>query len=343
MPPRSASLLPGLRVVVTAAGKVPVSAFSLADLQAHARASGTPLLDLLREIRHAGVTSIAEAPIDVLDEAESALEAVREAGLGLARLTVHRHTDAAGARRAHPAGRRASARPRLAAELRAAAAVVVRGVADHRLRGRPPDRPRAAAGRQHPVHPGGLVALRPEAGAGGADLRRRRSGRGVGRWTTSRTAGGGRRSRRSGGTSRPPRWSRWNGTAPTGGSADEAAPPRRGRVPQRAPARVRPRTATPIDSTSASTSRRAAPNSFMRGQVDVGLVPVHRVPPGRVVRRGARRGHRIGRPGGVGGGLQPRADRPRAHGRPRCQFAHVGGPVHGAVRAPLRHRAGGRG
>ena len=90
------ALLPGLRDVVTAAGKVPVSAWSLADLQAHARASGASLLDLLRDVRHAGATSIAEAPIDLLDEAEPALEAVREAGLGLGRLTVHRHTDAAG-------------------------------------------------------------------------------------------------------------------------------------------------------------------------------------------------------------------------------------------------------
>jgi len=83
-----------LHGVVMAAGNVPVSAFSLADLQSRARASGTPLADLLRGIRHAGVASIAEAPVDVLDEAEAALEAVREAGLGLARLTVQRQADA---------------------------------------------------------------------------------------------------------------------------------------------------------------------------------------------------------------------------------------------------------
>ena len=83
-----------LHGVVMAAGNVPVSAFSLADLQSRARASGTPLVDLLRGIRHAGVASIAEAPVDVLDEAEAALEAVREAGLGLARLTVQRQADA---------------------------------------------------------------------------------------------------------------------------------------------------------------------------------------------------------------------------------------------------------
>jgi aminodeoxyfutalosine synthase len=92
--PSAPPSMEALHDVVVAAGNVPVSAFSLADLQSRARASGTPLLDLLRGIRHAGVTSIAEAPVDVLDEAEAALEAVREAGLGLARLTVQRQADA---------------------------------------------------------------------------------------------------------------------------------------------------------------------------------------------------------------------------------------------------------
>ncbi|MFO7694929.1 MAG: hypothetical protein R6V57_17745 [Vicinamibacterales bacterium] len=90
-----ALLLPSLRDVVAAAGRVPVSAFSLADLQAQARRSGKPLVELLRGIRQAGVTSIAEAPVDLLDEAEAALDAVREAGLGLARLTVHQQAEPA--------------------------------------------------------------------------------------------------------------------------------------------------------------------------------------------------------------------------------------------------------
>jgi aminodeoxyfutalosine synthase len=88
------SALHALHDVVKAAGKVPVSAFSLADLQAHARASGTPLGELLRAIHHAGVAAIAEAPLDALEEPESALDAVREAGLDLARLTVRSQADA---------------------------------------------------------------------------------------------------------------------------------------------------------------------------------------------------------------------------------------------------------
>jgi len=87
--------LQALHEVVRAAGTVPVSAGSLADLLAHARAARRPLADLLQGIRHAGVTAVADAPLDLLDEPESALEAVRGAGLGLCRLTVQRQADAA--------------------------------------------------------------------------------------------------------------------------------------------------------------------------------------------------------------------------------------------------------
>jgi hypothetical protein len=88
-----ASRLHALHEVVKASGRVPVSACSLADLEAHARTSGTPLLNILRGIRGTGVTSIAEAPIDLLVDARAALEAVRDAGLRLARLTVQRHAE----------------------------------------------------------------------------------------------------------------------------------------------------------------------------------------------------------------------------------------------------------
>ena len=88
------SQLAALYGVVKAAGSIPVSACSLADLESHARAAGKVLLDVLRGIRGTGVMSIAEAPLDLLDDAELALEAVREAGLGLARLTVHRQAHA---------------------------------------------------------------------------------------------------------------------------------------------------------------------------------------------------------------------------------------------------------
>jgi len=89
------SQLHALHDVVKAAGRVPVSACSLADLESHARTTGTPLLNMLRGIRGTGVTAIAEAPIDVLEDARAALEAVRGAGLTLARLTVQRQAEGA--------------------------------------------------------------------------------------------------------------------------------------------------------------------------------------------------------------------------------------------------------
>jgi aminodeoxyfutalosine synthase len=90
-----ASRLSALHEIVKTAGAVPVSACSLADLEAYARAGGRPLAGILRAIRGTGVTSIADAPIDRLEDAESALEAVRDAGLGLARLTVERPAEPA--------------------------------------------------------------------------------------------------------------------------------------------------------------------------------------------------------------------------------------------------------
>lgn len=87
--------LEALRRVVHAAGSTPVSAWSLADLESAARASGKPLVDVLREIRHAGVALVAEAPLDRLDQPEAALEAVRDAGLELARLTIDEGGDRA--------------------------------------------------------------------------------------------------------------------------------------------------------------------------------------------------------------------------------------------------------
>lgn len=81
--------------VVEAAGTVPVSACSLADLESYAAASGTPLADVLRRLRQVGIRWIAEAPIDRMRDPERALTAVHEAGLDLARLTVQHQADAA--------------------------------------------------------------------------------------------------------------------------------------------------------------------------------------------------------------------------------------------------------
>ena len=94
------ALLPDVCRIVAAAGGVPVSAFSLEALDAHAAASGRPLAALLSALLDAGVARIAAAAIDQLERAETSLEEVRKAGLGLARLTV-KHTATTTARLDH--------------------------------------------------------------------------------------------------------------------------------------------------------------------------------------------------------------------------------------------------
>ena len=79
-----------VRAVAAAAGGVPVSAFSLADLETLASADRAPLRSLLQELRAAGLELVAEAPIDALADARRSIEEVHVAGLTLARLTVDR-------------------------------------------------------------------------------------------------------------------------------------------------------------------------------------------------------------------------------------------------------------
>jgi hypothetical protein len=89
---------PGTRVaaidrvgqIVASAGRVPVSAYSLADLEELAVREQVTLRSLLEELRAAGLEIIAEAPFDRLRDARRAIEEVNIAGLALARLTIDR-------------------------------------------------------------------------------------------------------------------------------------------------------------------------------------------------------------------------------------------------------------
>jgi len=78
-----------VRQVAMAAGNIPVSAFSLADLEQLAVAEGIGLRVLLEDLRAAGLELIADAPIDRLRDARRSIEEVNIAGLVLARLTIH--------------------------------------------------------------------------------------------------------------------------------------------------------------------------------------------------------------------------------------------------------------
>lgn len=78
-----------VQAVAMAARGIPLSGFSLADLEVLAARESVTLRQLLEELHAAGLELIAEAPIDRLHDARRAIEEVNIAGLALARLTVH--------------------------------------------------------------------------------------------------------------------------------------------------------------------------------------------------------------------------------------------------------------
>ncbi len=69
---------------------VPLSGFSLADLERLASQEGATLREVLEELRAAGLELVAEAPFDALRDARRSIEEVNIAGLALARLTIHK-------------------------------------------------------------------------------------------------------------------------------------------------------------------------------------------------------------------------------------------------------------
>lgn len=89
-PASRAAAVQRVREVVAAAGKTPVSAYSLADLEQLAAAEPLPLRALLEELCDAGLELVAQAPFDQLRDARMAIEEVNIAGLALARLTIEK-------------------------------------------------------------------------------------------------------------------------------------------------------------------------------------------------------------------------------------------------------------
>ena len=87
-PASAAAAKQRVKEVVTAAGGVPVSAFSLADLERLAGTERKTLRELLEDLCEAGLDLVAEAPLDRLQEPRRSIEEVNIAGLALARLTI---------------------------------------------------------------------------------------------------------------------------------------------------------------------------------------------------------------------------------------------------------------
>jgi aminodeoxyfutalosine synthase len=88
-PPTRSAAAARVREVAPTAGRVPVSGFSLADLEQLAARDEVTLRAVLEELREAGLELIAEAPFDRLQDPRRSIEEVNIAGLALARLTIH--------------------------------------------------------------------------------------------------------------------------------------------------------------------------------------------------------------------------------------------------------------
>jgi hypothetical protein len=88
-PSSIASAVARVAQIAAVAGGVPLSAFSLADLESLAARDGTTLRALLESLHDAGLELVADAPFDRLDDPRRSIEQVNIAGLALARLTIH--------------------------------------------------------------------------------------------------------------------------------------------------------------------------------------------------------------------------------------------------------------
>jgi len=88
-PASRAAALDRVREAVAAAKGVPVSAFSLDDLEQLASREQITLRLLLEELHAAGLDLVAEAPFDRLQDPRRSIEEVNIGGLALGRLTIH--------------------------------------------------------------------------------------------------------------------------------------------------------------------------------------------------------------------------------------------------------------
>jgi aminodeoxyfutalosine synthase len=93
MPQSVASALASVKAARALAGPVPFSAYSLADLLELAGGATASLTDLSARLAAAGLSIVAEAPIDRLDDAVAAVRAARDGGLQVPRLTIHQPAD----------------------------------------------------------------------------------------------------------------------------------------------------------------------------------------------------------------------------------------------------------
>ena len=88
VPASGTAAIARVREVVASAGHTVVTGFSLPDLERLSVQEGITLRALLEELRAAGLELVADAAVDLLQDARRSIEEVNIAGLALARLTV---------------------------------------------------------------------------------------------------------------------------------------------------------------------------------------------------------------------------------------------------------------
>lgn len=91
-PASVADAVAAVKAAIAAAGKTPVTAFSLADLLELGGGTTAGLADVAGRLVGAGLESVADAPVDALPDAVGAIQATVNAGLRVPRLTVHEAT-----------------------------------------------------------------------------------------------------------------------------------------------------------------------------------------------------------------------------------------------------------
>jgi aminodeoxyfutalosine synthase len=90
VPATRAAAVARVREVHAAANGVPVSGFSLADLEQLAAREKATLREVLEELSAAGLDLVSEAPFDALQDPRRSIEEVNIAGLALGRLTIQK-------------------------------------------------------------------------------------------------------------------------------------------------------------------------------------------------------------------------------------------------------------
>lgn len=91
--PSVAAAVASVEAARAIAGDVPVTGYSVADLLELAGGVGPSLTDLAGRLAAAGLSIVAEAPIDLLPDAVGAVRAVRAGGLQVPRLTIQHASD----------------------------------------------------------------------------------------------------------------------------------------------------------------------------------------------------------------------------------------------------------